>query len=291
MVSMFIGAGLNIILDPIFIFILHWGVEGAAWATIISQLAAAIWILSFNFSKKAVIRLRFSTFKPSLSIVVQIMAFGSAQFILQFAISAVQLLYNSSMGWYGAAALGVANGGDIALSGMNIVTSISMLILMPIFGINQGAQPILGFNYGAKKFHRVLRTYLGALAAATAVCTTGFILTQLFPVQIVKLFAPDGSAALLSFAPRAMRIMMLMFPFAGFQIVSSNFFVVTGRPKTSIVLSMLRQCIALIPCIFIFGRIWGLWGAIAATPVADGIAFLCTGIMIVFELKKLRVQV
>ncbi|GHV76216.1 MATE family efflux transporter [Spirochaetia bacterium] len=288
MVSMFIGAGLNIILDPIFIFILHWGVEGAAWATIISQLAAAIWILSFNFSKKAVIRLRFATFKPSLSIVAQIMAFGSAQFILQFALSAVQLLYNSSMGWYGAAALGVANGGDIALSGMNIVASISMLILMPIFGINQGAQPILGYNYGAKKFHRVLRAYLGALAAGTAICTTGFILTQLFPVQIVKLFAPSGSPALLLFAPRAMRIMMLMFPFAAFQVVSSNFFVVTGRPKTSIVLSLLRQCIALIPCIFIFGKVWGLWGAITATPVADGVAFLVTGIMILFELKKLR---
>jgi putative MATE family efflux protein len=290
MVSMFIGAGMNTILDPIFLFIFRWGVQGAAWATIISQLAAAIWILSFNFSKKAVIKLRFATFKPSLSIVAQIMAFGSAQFLLQFALSAVQLLYNSSMGWYGAAALGVANGGDIALSGMNINGSIGMLILMPVFGINQGAQPILGYNYGAKKFHRVQKTYLGALAAATAVCPAGFIMTQLFPVQIVKLFAPEGSPALLSFAPRAMRIMMLMLPLNGFQVVSSNFFVVTGRPKTSIVLSMLRQCIALLPCIFIFGKVWGLWGAIAAMPVADGLAFLFTGTMILFELKKLRAQ-
>jgi Na+-driven multidrug efflux pump len=87
-----------------------------------------------------------------------------------------------------------------------------------------------------------------------------------------------------------MRIMMLMLPLNGFQVVSSNFFVVTGRPKTSIVLSMLRQCIALIPCIFIFGKVWGLWGAITATPVADGVAFLCTGTMILFELKKLRAQ-
>ncbi|GHV72938.1 MATE family efflux transporter [Spirochaetia bacterium] len=288
MISMLIGAGLNIILDPIFIFIFHWGVEGAAWATIISQLAAAIWILSFNFSKKAVIRLRFAAFKPSLGILAQIMAFGSAQFLLQFAMSAVQLLYNSSMGWYGAAALGVRNGGDIALSGMNISGSINMLILMPIFGINQGAQPILGYNYGAKKYRRVLRAYTGAAAAATIVCTLGFILAEIFPVALVKLFAPNGSPALLGFAPRAMRMMMLMLPLNGFTVVSSNFFVVTGRPKTSIVLSMLRQCIALIPCIFIFGKIWGLWGAIAATPVADGIAFLLTGIMILFELKKLR---
>jgi putative MATE family efflux protein len=288
MLSMFIGAGMNIILDPIFIFIFGWGVEGAAWATIISQLAAAVWILSFNFSKKAVIRLRLKTFKPALNIVGQIMIFGSAQFFLQFAMSAVQLIFNSSMGWYGVAALGVANGGDIALSGMNINGSITMLILMPIFGINQGAQPILGFNYGAKKYHRVLKTYLGAVSAATAVATVGFILAELFPVQLVRLFAPNGSPALMSFAPRAMRIMMLLLPLNGFQIVSANFFVVTGRPKTSIVLSMLRQCIALIPCILIFGRLWGLWGATAAAPVADGFSFLCTGIMIIFELKKLR---
>ncbi|WP_010255686.1 MATE family efflux transporter [Treponema primitia] len=288
MLSMFIGAGMNMILDPIFIFVFHWGVEGAAWATIISQLAAAIWILSFNFSKKAVIRLRLKTFKPSLNIVGQIMVFGSAQFFLQFVMSAVQLLYNSTMGWYGVEALGVANGGDIALSGMNINGSILMLILMPIFGINQGAQPILGYNYGAKKYHRVLRAYLAATAAATAIATLGFILAELFPVQLIRLFAPNGSPALMRFAPWAMRVMMIMLPLNGFQIVSSNFFVVTGRPKTSIVLSLMRQCIALIPCILIFSRIWGLWGAIAATPVADGVAFLFTGIMIIFELKKLR---
>jgi putative MATE family efflux protein len=288
MLSMFIGAGMNIILDPVFIFIFHWGVEGAAWATIISQLAAAIWILSFNFSKKAIIRLRLRTFKPALNIVGQIMAFGSAQFFLQFAMSAVQLIFNSSMGWYGVAGLGVDNGGDIALSGMNINGSITMMILMPIFGINQGAQPILGFNYGAKKYRRVLKTYLGAISAATVVATAGFTLAELFPVQLVRLFAPDGSPALMNFAPRAMQTMMMLLPLNGFQIVSANFFVVTGRPRTSIILSMLRQCIALIPCILIFGRIWGLWGTVAAAPVADGFSFLCTGIMIIFELKRLR---
>jgi putative MATE family efflux protein len=290
MVSMFIGAGLNIILDPIFIFILHWGVEGAAWATIISQFAAAIWILSFNFSKKAVIRLRLRTFKPSLGIIGQILAFGSAQFLLQFVMSAVQLLYNTSMGWYGVEALGVANGGDIALSGMNINGSIAMLILMPVFGINQGAQPILGYNYGAKKYGRVLRAYLGAIIAATVICTLGFILAELFPLELVKLFAPEGSPALLRFAPWAMRVMMILLPLNGFQIVSANFFVVTGRARTSIVLSLLRQCIALIPCIFIFGRIWGLWGTVAAAPVADGVSFLATGTMILFEMKKLRAK-
>jgi putative MATE family efflux protein len=288
MIGMFIGAGLNMILDPIFIFNFGWGVEGAAWATIISQLAAAVWILSFSFSKKAVVRLRLQTFKLSIDIVKQIIIFGSAQFLLQFIMSGVQLLYNTSVGWYGAAALGVANGGDIALSGMNINMSIIMMIMMPVFGINQGAQPILGYNYGAKKFNRVLKAYLLATGAAVAICLIGFAIGEGIPLTLVKLFAPNGSEQLLRFAPWAIRVQLMLLPLSGFQIVSSNFFVVTGRPKTSIFLTMLRQFIALIPCLLIFGRIWGLWGIIASQPVADGFAFLLTLIMIVRELKKLR---
>jgi Na+-driven multidrug efflux pump len=219
---------------------------------------------------------------------LQIMAFGSAQALLQFVMSGVQLLYNISMGWYGASALGVANGGDVALSGMNINGAILMLILMPVFGINQGAQPILGYNYGAKQYGRVMRAYLGAIAAGTAICTVGFAAVQLFPVQLVKIFAPRGSAALMEFAPRTMRIMMLLLPTAGFQIVSTNLFVVTGRPKVSIFLSLLRQCLILIPCMLIFGRAWGLWGVVAATPVSDALALFITGTMIYLELRILR---
>ena len=288
MISMLIGAGMNIVLDPLFIFVFKWGVEGAAWATIISQAVSAVWILYFNFGKKATIRLGPQFYRPSLAIVTQIMAFGSAQFLLQFIMSGVQLLYNMSMGWYGANALGVANGGDIALSGMNINGSIAMLILMPVFGINQGAQPILGYNYGARKFKRVRRAYLGAIAGATIICVAGFALGEIFPVQLVKIFAPHGSPALMRFAPWSMQIMLLMLPLNGFQIVSANLFVVTGRPRISIFLSMLRQFIALIPCILIFGKIWGLWGVVAATPVADGFAFLVTGVMILFEMRKLK---
>jgi putative MATE family efflux protein len=290
MLSMFLGAILNTILDPIFIFGFHWGVEGAAWATIISQFASAVWILSFSFGKKMVVHLRLKKFKLHMGIIGQILTFGSAQFLLQFIMSAVQLLYNTSMGWYGSTALGVANGGDIALSGMNINGSISMLFLMPVFGINQGAQPILGYNYGAKKFNRVLRAYLGAIGAATAICIVGFAAAELFTIPLVRLFAPDGSDALFRFAPRAMQIMLLLLPLNGFQIVSSNFFVVTGRPRTSIFLTMLRQFIFLIPCMLVFGKFWGLWGVVAAAPVADAFAFLCTGTMIIFELRKLRKQ-
>jgi len=291
MIAMIFGAGLNMILDPLFIFVFHWGVKGAAWATVISQFASVIWILSFNLGKKAVIKLNPRSFKPSSEIIFQIMAFGSAQFLLQFVMSGVQLLYNMSMGWYGGAALGVANGGDIALSGMNIIGSITMLILMPVFGINQGAQPIQGYNYGAKKFGRVLRTYLLAISAATGICIVGFVMCQLFPARIISLFAPHGSPELMRFTIWSLRVLMICFIFNGFQVVSANFFIVTGRPKFSIFLSLLRQCIVLIPCIFIFGKIMGLWGVVAAGPVADGVSFLVTGIMIGFELRKLRGQI
>jgi len=288
MIGMIMGAVLNIVFDALFILVFQWGVEGAAWATVVSQFIVTVYILIFAASKKAVVKLNLRTFKIDPAVVMQIMAFGSAQFLLQFLMSAVQLLNNMSMGWYGASALGVENGGDIALTGMNIFGAILMLILMPVFGINQGAQPILGYNYGAKQFNRVLRAYLGAIAAASAICMFGFIIVQLFPVQLVRVFAPGASAALLEFAPRAMRIQMILLPLAGFQIVSTNFFVVTGRPKISIFLSMLRQCIALIPCILIFGRIWGLWGVITAAPVADGFSFIITGVLISIELRKLR---
>jgi putative MATE family efflux protein len=288
MISMLIGAGMNIVLDPIFIFGLGWGVEGAAWATISSQAASSIWILMFSFSKRAVIRLNIRSVKLSPAIMLDIMSFGSSQFLMQLVMSGIAWLNNYSVSLYGAEALGVANGGDVALSAMNIAGSLVMVILMPVFGINQGAQPILGFNYGAKRYDRVLSAFVRAIIAASAICILGFAVAQIFTTPIVRLFTPDGSPALLSFAVWTIRVSMLLLPLAGFQIVSSNMFVVTGRPKTSIVLSLLRQCIALIPCILIFGRIWGLWGVVAATPVADGFSFLVTTVLIGFELKKLR---
>jgi Na+-driven multidrug efflux pump len=245
-------------------------------------------MLSFNFSKKAVIRLRLRSFKPSLSILGQMAMFGSSQFVLQFVMSGVQLIYNAVISKAGVEAMGAANGGDIAVSALSIQGTFLMRIIMPIFGINQGAQPILGFNYGAGKFHRVLKAYLSAVVVASIWSTLGFIMTQTLSRQLVGLFAPDGSDTLMWLASAALRATTLMLPFVGFQIVSTNFFVVTGRPKMSIILSLLRQCIVLIPCLLIFSRLWGLQGVIAAMPVADGAATVVTGIMIFFEMKKLR---
>jgi putative MATE family efflux protein len=290
MIGMVIGAGLNMILDPIFIFGLHWGVEGAAFATIISQFCSALWMLYFNTGKRGVIRLRFSSLRPSRRILFAIMSFGSAQFLLQFAMSTVQLLLNTSMGWYGAASLGVANGGDIAISGMNIVGTVSMLILMPVFGLNQGSQPVLGFNYGAKKFDRVRKAYLLTVLAATAICTFGFLLAEIFPRFIVSVFVADGSAELIAWTEWSLRVSAIFLALNGFQIVSTNMFVVTGRARLSILLSMSRQVIFLIPAIFILGKLFKAHGVVAAIPVADGLALVLTSVMMFFELKKLKCQ-
>ena len=298
MIAMLIGAGLNIILDWFIIYVLEWkNVESVAWGTVICQFISMAWILSFYMGKKAVIKFRLRSFKPSLSITTQIMAFGSAQFLLQLIMAGVQLLYNVSMGWFGVADLEIEKGGDIALSGMSAITAINMLILMPVLGINQGAQPILGYNYGAKQFGRVMNAYLKAITAASIICIAGFAVAELFPVHLIKLFTSASSGegvteeeinALMKFAPQAMRLMFIMLPTAGFQIVSTNLFVVTGRPKISIFLSMLRQCLILIPCMLIFGQVWKLWGVVAAAPVSDAFAFFITGVMIFFELKKLK---
>jgi Na+-driven multidrug efflux pump len=170
---------------------------------------------------------------------------------------------------------------------MNIVQSLIMLIFMPIFGINQGAQPILGYNYGAKKFDRVRRAYFSAVGGASIICAIGFLGCQLFSVQLVRLFAPEGSDALLWMAPLALRLGTLILPLNGFQVVSSNFFAVTGRPRVSAVLALMRQVLVLFPCVLLFGYLWGVRGVVSAMPVADGITVFVTAICIIRELKKL----
>ncbi|GMO27059.1 MAG: MATE family efflux transporter [Termitinemataceae bacterium] len=302
LIGMIIGAGLNTMLDPIFIFGLHMGVEGAAYATIISQAASAIFMIYFSTSRKAIIRLHItkffkrmpdgseSKFKLSPALIMMIMTFGCSNALLQFAMSTVQLLLNKSIGWYGASGLGVPNGDEIALSAVNIMGSVVMLILMPVFGINQGSQPILGFNYGAKKFSRVRSAFVKAASGATCICIVGFLLAQIFPHTIVRFFVPNGSPELLNFTPWVMRVSFAIIPLVGFQIVAANMFVVTGRPKISIFLAMLRQVIILIPCMLIFGKLWGLHGIIFAQPVSDLVSVFVTLGFVIKELKILNVQ-
>jgi len=276
MATMLIGAILNALLCYVFVFIFKWGIKGAATATVISQGISSVWVLHYFFSTRSLLKIRRKNLKLNLSIVGQIIAIGSAPFAMQVAASVIQAILNKSLIHYG---------GDVAISGMGIVQSVAMLILMPIFGINQGAQPIIGYNYGAGKFDRVIEALKLAIFAATAVVIVGFAIIQVFPVQIIRLF--EDNPDLISFGSRALRIFLIFLPIIGFQIVSANYFQAVGKPKHAMFLSLSRQVIILIPAVLILPRFFALDGVLIAGPVADLCSSLITGFWLWRELKLL----
>lgn len=280
MFTMLIGAILNTILDPLFIFVFNWGIKGAALATVISQAVSAVWVLYHFLGGRSTLKFKSKNLKLNFSIAKNIVALGSAPFAMQLAASLLNVVMNKTLTTYG---------GDIAISGMGVVMSISTLILMPIFGINQGSQPIIGYNYGAKNYDRVKEALKLAIIGATGISILGYIGTQLFPAQMVAFFNPED-AELIAFGTRAIRIYLALVPIIGFQIVSANYFQAVGKPRQAGFLSLSRQVLVLIPALLILPRFFGLDGALMAGPVADLVASILTGIWITMELKRLGVQ-
>jgi putative MATE family efflux protein len=283
MITMLIGAILNTILDPIFIFIFHMGIKGAALATIISQGVSAIWVMKYFIGDTSILRIRKQNLKLKLDIVKDIITMGFAPFSMQLAASMVTVLLNNNLKNYG---------GDVATSSMGVIQSISMMVLMPIFGINQGSQPIIGFNYGAKNYDRVKKTLKLAIMGATVISLVGFILTQAFPKQIIKIFISDEQelAEILNVAIKGLRIYLSMLPIIGFQVVSSNYFQATGKPKHAMLLSLSRQVLILIPALLILPKLFELTGVWVAAPVSDLVASIITGILLAKSLKNLNTE-
>ncbi|MBS4536361.1 MATE family efflux transporter [Clostridium sp. D2Q-14] len=278
MLTMLIGAVLNIILDPIFIFVFDLGIRGAAFATILSQAIAAIWVLSYFFGGKSSLNIYISNFKLKLPIVGKILAIGSAPFLMQVASSGINALLNNSLQTYG---------GDTAIAAFGIINSVTMFILMPIFGINQGAQPIIGYNYGAKQYDRVKSTLKLAILGATFITITGYIATRVFPETIISFFGGEDKN-LVNIAKNGLNVFLFMLPIIGMQIVSSNYFQAVGKPKHAMFLSLSRQVLFLIPSILILPRFFELKGVWMAAPVSDVLASIITGIWITLEMKKLN---
>lgn len=280
MITMLIGAILNTILDPIFIFVFNMGVQGAALATIISQGVSAIWVMSYFLSGKSMLTIKKEYLKLDSSIFKEIVSIGFSPFSMQLAASLITVLLNTNLQRYG---------GDLATSSMGVINSVAMMILMPIFGINQGSQPIVGFNYGAKKYDRTKKTLMYAILGATSITILGFLLTQFFPNKIVMLFTKDTDDLdeLLKIAVPGMRIYLSMLPIVGFQVVSAAFFQATGKPKHSMFLSLSRQFLVLIPALIILPKIFALKGVWLAGAVSDFIASLITGIFLAIFLKRL----
>ncbi len=278
MKTMLIGAILNTILDPIFIFVLKMGVGGAAIATVLSQAVSGIWVLSYYFTGKSHLKIRLRNLLPRKEIVMPILAIGSAPFTMQIAASFVNAIVNNQLNIYG---------GDLAVSAMGILFSVAMLFFMPIFGINQGAQPIIGFNYGARAFDRVRHATLIAIGAATVFMLTGFVAIQLAPRVFISLFA-GSSPELIDLGVHAIRRYFMMMPLIGFQIVSAGYFQAVGKPKHAMVLSLSRQVIILIPLLLILPGFWGLEGVWFAPPIADFLSALLTALFFWKELGALK---
>lgn len=285
MYAILVGAVLNTILDPIYIFVLHWGVTGAAIATITSQIISAV-VLVYYFLRKGTMRLRVKNFKLSRDICLKVLPLGISSGITQAAATILQVVMNNSLVFYGNQ---TEVGGDIALSAMGIVSKIGMILISICIGIGIGSQPILGFNKGAAQPKRVRTTYIYAITAATIVSVIGWIACQLFPGPILSLFGTQD-ITFTNFAIRCLRIYMLGIFTAGFQVVSTSYFQSTGQPLKASILSMLRQLLLLIPLILLLPLALGLDGILYAGPIADLSSAVIVLLFAFFELKKLNKQ-
>jgi putative MATE family efflux protein len=279
MFNIILGACVNIILDPIFIFVFKWGIQGAAIATVIAYFIGTINVATHFTVKTTALRFHIQNFKFQKDIVKSILSIGLSPFSMQLGTSLVVVLINGTLLKYG---------GDLAIGAYGIINSINMMIVMFIIGLNQGTQPIVGYNYGARNFDRVFKTLRLAAIAGTGLTTIGFLYGMFLPGQIVSLFTTDTE--LQQIAANALRISVIMFPVIGFQIVVSNFFQSIGKAKISIFLSLTRQFLFLIPCILILPPIFGLNGAWATMPVSDGLSALVSILTIVYFIRKFKTE-
>lgn len=278
MISMILSSVTNVLLDYIFIFRFGWGVKGAAWATIISMFVLMVWVLVHFNSKRSVVRLKKKNIRFDWLIIKQIVAIGMAPFAMQIASSVVQGLLNKKL---------IQFGGDLAVGAMGIINSMVTLFVMSIVAINMAAQPIIGFNYGAKSIERVKQTLMISIVAATAIAIGAFILIEAMPGVFVKLFN-NNSTVLYELARNGMKLVLLALPVVGFQVVASNFFQSVGKAKYAMFATLFRQVILLIPLLFLLPVFFGINGIWLAFPVADAVSAMAVSLVLYHEWKKLN---
>ena len=286
MLVQIVGALMNIILDPIFIFALGLGVAGAAWATIISQFVSFVFVMGYFSSKWTRLRFRLKYMALDVKLVGSILAIGFAPFIMQFAMSLVGILQNTRILKYG---------GDEALTAMTILFSVLIVIMMPLMGIGQGAQPIIGYNYGAKQYDRVKKCFKLAVIACTIVLSCGFIVAQFAPGFCFSLFSKD-TGSLRELGILTMRICTSMFPFIALQMMGGQFFQAIGKPIQASILSLSRQILFFIPSILFLPVLFGaiglrqVLGIYWAFPLADFCSSIISGIFVFGEFRKWKVH-
>lgn len=280
MLSVLAGAVINTILDPLFIFVFRWGMSGAALATILGQ------IFSFGMSVYYMMHFKAVTFtKKSFKLrkkhCMEIISLGAGSFVNQIAMTIVQIAMNNTLTYYGALS---AYGDEIPLACAGIITKVNAIYMALVIGVGQGGQPIIGFNYGAKKYGRVKTTYLLEIRTALMIGVVAFMCFQMFPRQIISLFG-SGDEMYFAFAERYFRIFLFMVFVNGMQPIATSFFTAIGKPKLGIFMSLTRQILFLLPLIIIFPLIMGIDGVMYAGPIADVAAAVVAGL---FSIKMIR---
>ena len=278
-----IAVVLNAILDAIFILWLKWGIAGSAWATVIAQMLAVV-VQWFHFSDKAsFLRFRGEAFRFRWDIIKNIITVGMAPFMIQSCACVVVILVNNTLGQYG---------GDLSIGAYGIANRVAFLFVMVVMGFTQGMQPIVGYNYGARAYDRVLKTMWMTVGWSVATTTFGFLLCEIFPYQVVRIFVSEdgtGSATeLIEASARGLRILVLMLPIVGFNIVAGNLFQHIGKPKRAILLSVSRQMLFLVPLIYFLPRYMGADGVWYSIPIADFISTLLAALLLFQQIHKLK---
>ena len=280
MLTIVIGAGINIVLDPIFIFVLDMGVTGAALATVISQAVGALWILRFLTGKKTILKLQVKKMKLVPAVILPCLGLGVSSFIMVSTESILSISFTSSLARYG---------GDVAVGAMTVLTSINQLITMPLSGVCQGGQPLISYNYGAKKFDRVKEAFFCQFGVCVTYTTLFWLMILLFPNVFAGIFTSD--AALVDYTAWALRIFLACGFSVGFQLSCQQAFMALGQAKISLVMALLRKVFLLIPLIFILPNFFAdkAFAVFLAEPVSDIIAAAVTTFMFFrFFIKMLK---
>lgn len=267
---------LNAILDPIFIFVFDMGIAGAAWATVIAQTAAFFVVLTHFNDRKKEVHFEKGIFRLDMRVAKDSLAIGFGPFLMNSAACLVSLFINQQLRKYS---------GDLGIGAYGICNRINFMFIMICMGLNQGMQPIAGYNYGARKYSRLKEVYWKTARLAVVVTVLGFLVTELFPRAVTSIFTKDTQ--LLDLSASGIRIMNIMLPIVGFQIVSSNLFQSLGMVRKSIILSLSRQLLFLLPCLYFLPIAFGDKGIWMSYPVADGLASILTVILLGRLLKKL----
>ena len=267
----------NALLDPLFIYGLDMGIQGAAFATILAQVISLIWQIRVFSNPKEMLHFKHGIYRLKKKIVTDTLSIGLSPFLMNTCACIVVILINRGLGSYG---------GDLAVGAYGIVNRIAFLFIMIVIGLNQGMQPIAGYNYGAQRYDRVLKVLRYTLLCATMVTTAGFLIGELIPGLCARAFTTDPE--LIRLAERGMRIVVMFFPLIGMQMVTTNFFQSIGHAGKSIFLSLTRQLLFLIPLLLTLPYFWGVTGVWMAMPISDAISCIVAGSMLTIQYKKFK---